>query len=120
MSIDYKKENITLAKNLRKNSTKQENHLWYDYLSKYPVRFQRQKAIDNYIADFYCHKAKLVVELDGSQHYNEFELQADKIRTEELQKYEIKVIRFLNSDVDRNFESVCMTIDKEVKNRLSK
>ncbi|MGM9632138.1 MAG: endonuclease domain-containing protein, partial [Eubacteriales bacterium] len=69
MSLDYNKKNITLAKNLRKNATPQENHLWYDFLSKYEVRFQRQKAIDNFIADFYCHKAKLIIEIDGSQHY---------------------------------------------------
>ena len=71
MSLDYNKKNIILAKNLRKNATPQENHLWYDFLSKYEIRFQRQKAIDNFIADFYCHKAKLVIEIDGSQHRTE-------------------------------------------------
>ena len=65
MSLDYNEKNITLAKNLRKNATPQENHLWYDFLAKYKVRFQRQKAIDNFIADFYCHKAKLIIEIDG-------------------------------------------------------
>ena len=69
MSLDYNKKNIPLARNLRKHATVQENHLWYDFLSKYPVRFQRQKAIDNFIADFDCHKAKLIIEIDGSQHY---------------------------------------------------
>ncbi len=71
MSLDYNEKNITLAKNLRKNATKQERHLWYDFLSSYPIRFQRQKAIDQFIADFYCHKAKLVIEIDGSQHGSE-------------------------------------------------
>ena len=71
MSLDYNEKNITLARNLRKNATPQENHLWYDFLSKYEIRFQRQKAIDNFIADFYCHKAKLIIEIDGSQHYTE-------------------------------------------------
>ena len=65
MSLDYNEKNITLAKNLRKNATPQEKHLWYDFLSKYEIRFQRQKAIDNFIADFYCHKAKLIIELMG-------------------------------------------------------
>ena len=69
MSLSYKCDNIPLAKTLRKNATPQEKHLWYDFLSTYPVRFQRQKAIDNFIADFYCHEAKLVIEIDGSQHY---------------------------------------------------
>ena len=63
MSLDYNEKNITLAKNLRKNATPQEKHLWYDFLSKYEVRFQRQKATDNFIADFYCHKSKLIIEM---------------------------------------------------------
>ena len=65
----YRKSNIPLAKDLRKEMTKYEKHLWYDFLRDYPVRFQRQKAIGRYIADFYCAKAKLVIELDGSGHY---------------------------------------------------
>ena len=65
MSLEYNEKNITLAKNLRKNATPQENHLWYDFLARYEVRFQRQKAIDNFIADFYCHKANLIIEIDG-------------------------------------------------------
>ena len=71
MSLYYNSKNIVLAKALRKNATPQETKLWYEFLSKYNVRFQRQKAIDNFIADFYCHKAKLVIEIDGSQHYTE-------------------------------------------------
>ena len=62
---------IPFAKELRKNATKQEKHLWYDFLSSYPIRFQRQKAIDNFIVDFYCHQAKFVVEIDGDQHYTD-------------------------------------------------
>ena len=71
MSKDYNRKNILLAKQLRKNSTPQEKHLWYDFLSKYSPKFQRQKAIDNFIADFYCHEAKLVMEIDGLQHTTE-------------------------------------------------
>ena len=59
------------ARTLRKNTTKEERHLWYDFLKRYPVRFLRQKVIDNYIVDFYCHNARLIIELDGSQHYEE-------------------------------------------------
>ena len=65
MSLYYNRKLISNAKNLRKNMTKQERHLWYDYLSKYPVRFQRQKVIDNYITDFYCASAKLVIEIEA-------------------------------------------------------
>ena len=70
----------TNAKNLRKNMTKEERHIWYDFLRDYPVRFLRQKVIDNYIVDFYCHKARLIIELDGSQHYNEKEQIKDQNR----------------------------------------
>lgn len=71
VSLSYNKKNVVLARTLRKNATAQERHLWYDFLADYPVRFQRQKAIDEYIADFYCHRAKLVIEVDGSQHSTE-------------------------------------------------
>ena len=118
MSLDYNKKNITLAKNLRRNATAQENRLWYDYLSGYKVRFQRQKAIDNFIADFYCHKAKLIIEIDGSQHYTEVNKQADAFRTEILEGYGLKVIRFTNRQVDTNFREVCRYIDAVVKASL--
>ena len=85
MSLDYNEKNITLAKNLRKNATPQENHLWYDFLSKQEVRLQRQKSIDNFIADLYCHKAKLIIEIDGSQHYTEEGIQKDEFRAEILE-----------------------------------
>ena len=115
MSLEYNKKNITLAKNLRKNVTKQENHLWYDFLSKYKVRFQRQKAIDNFIADFYCDKAKLIIEIDGSQHYTADGKEKDEFRTEILEGYNLKVIRFTNRQIDTNFRGVCEYIDKIVK-----
>ena len=119
MSLKYNGKNISLAKNLRKNATPQENHLWYDFLSTYEVRFQRQKAIDNFIADFYCHKAKLVIEIDGSQHYNRKEQQKDKFRTEVLRGYDLTVIRFTNRQISENFRGVCEYIDLVVKNSLS-
>ena len=115
MSLEYNKNNIILAKNLRKNSTKQENHLWYDFLSKYEIRFQRQKAIGNFIADFYCHKAKLIVEIDGSEHYSETGKQKDFFRTEILQEHGVRVIRFSNRDINTNFKGVCEYIDLAVK-----
>ena len=98
--------------------TKQEKHLWYDFLCKYPVRFQRQKAIDEFIVDFYCWKAKLVVELDGSQHYTEEALEYDRRRSATLAQYDLEVIRFTNTDVDRNFAAVCEAIDEKVNQRV--
>ena len=118
MSLNYNKNNISLAKKLRKNATPEENHLWYDFLSKYEIRFQRQKAIDNFIADFYCHKAKLVIEIDGSGHYTEKGKQKDEFRTEILQGYDLKVIRFTNRQINTNFKGVCEYIDLTVKGSL--
>ena len=118
MSLDYNEKNITLAKNLRKNATPQENHLWYDFLAKYEVRFQRQKAIDNFIADFYCHKAKLIIEIDGKHHYTADGLQKDEFRTEILEGYDLKIIRFTNNQIDTKFREVCLYIDAAVKASL--
>ena len=113
MSLPYEHELIDRAKQLRKNAIKQENHLWYDFLKDYPMRFQRQKVIGNYIVDFYCHRAKLVIELDGSQHFEANLENYDGVRTGFLEAQGLKVIRIANSDVDRNFESVCEMIGRE-------
>ena len=118
MSLGYNEKNISLAKSLRKSATPQENHLWYDFLSKYEIRFQRQKAIDNFIADFYCHKAKLVIEIDGTQHYTPEGKQKDDFRTEIFEGYDLKVMRFTNYQIDSNFEGVCRYIDGIVKASL--
>ena len=115
MSLDYNKKNVMFAKELRKNATSEENHLWYDFLSKYEIRFQRQKAIGEFIADFYCNKAKLVIEIDGSQHYTKDGKEKDEFRTEVLEGYDLKVIRFTNRQVNENFYGVCKYIDKIVK-----
>ena len=118
MSLPYKSGLIQRAKELRKKATPQENHLWYDYLRRYPVRFQRQKAIDQYIADFYCHAAKLVIEIDGSQHYDPGGQEHDERRTAALRKYGLDVLRFSNRDINVNFRAVCEQIDNTVKERL--
>mgnify|MGYP006373636101 CR=1 FL=1 len=115
----HNKNLVENAKNLRKNMTKEEKHLWYDFLKNYPVKFLRQKIIGNYITDFYCAKAKLVIELDGSQHYENSGMQADALRTKFLEQYGLKVIRISNLDVNRNFEGVCEHIDNSVKQSLS-
>ena len=118
MSLDYNKNNIVLAKELRKNATEEEDRLWYGYLSKYKIRFQRQKAIDNFIADFYCHKAKLVIEIDGSQHRTAEGIQKDEYRTEILEGYDLKIIRFTNQQIKKDFMRVCMYIDAVIIDAL--
>ena len=113
---EYKKTNIPLAKELRKNMTPWERKLWYTFLKDYPLRFQRQKAIGNYIVDFYCAKAKLVIELDGGGHYTDEQELKDKLRTNDLEAMDLKIVRISNLDIDRNFRGVCEYIDLTVKN----
>ena len=109
----------THSQELRKNATKEENHLWYDFLRTYPCQFRRQVPFGNYIVDFFCEKARLAIELDGSQHYEEDGLAYDEKRTNYLTQVEhVHVIRFTNLDIKMNFEGVCTAIDTEVKQRL--
>ena len=115
---DYNKDNIPLAKALRKNMTPWERKLWYDFLRNYPVRFQRQKAIGNYIVDFYCAKARLVIELDGGGHYTPEQTGKDRLRTKDLESMNLTVVRICNLDIDRNFRGVCEYIDLTVKKSL--
>ena len=103
------------ARSLRKQMTKEEAHLWYQFLCRYKPRFHRQYVIGNYIADFYCHQAKLVVELDGSQHCDLKETEYDQKRTQYLRSQGLEVLRFSNLDVMRQFQSVCEAIDMAVK-----
>lgn len=108
-----------VSQKLRKNATKEENLLWYNFLRKYPVQFRRQYVIGNYIVDFFCHKAKLVVELDGSQHATKAEAEYDQKRTVYLESQGLTVLRFSNLDVLRQFYHVCERIDAEVKLKIS-
>ena len=103
------------AQTLRKNMTKEEAHLWYQFLCRYKPRFHRQYVIGNYIADFYCHQAKLVVELDGSQHCDPGKMDYDRKRTDYLRSNGLEVLRFSNLDVMRQFQNVCESIDMAVK-----
>ena len=112
----YNKGIIPLAKELRANMTPEEKHLWYDFLREYPIRFQRQKTIRNYISDFYCARARLVIEIDGSMHGTDENIQKDRERTEYLESIGLSVIRFTNNDVRKRFEGVCLFIDEQVKN----
>ena len=106
------------AKYLRKNMTKEEAKLWYQFLCRYPQRFRRQYIIGSFIADFYCHQARLVVELDGSRYCDPGSLEYDQKRTEYLRSQGLEVLRFSNLDVMRQFRSVCEAIDIAVKGRI--
>ena len=119
MSLSYNKKLIPIAKDLRNNATRQENHLWYDFLRTYPIRFQRQKTIDEFVVDFYCHKAGLVIELDGSQHYTDNGIISDERRTQILNKYNLDVLRFSNLDIDKNFTGVCAMIEEKIRESIS-
>ena len=110
---------VPLAKNLRNNLTKEERKLWYDFLRNYPVRFQRQKVLGRYIVDFYCAQGKLVIELDGSQHYEPSQQSYDGNRTAFLKEYGLTVIRIPNNEIAKNFMGVCEYIDGAVKQSLS-
>lgn len=114
----YNKANIELAKNLRKNMTRHEKKLWYDFLRNYPIRFQRQKTIGNYIADFYCAKAGLILELDGSGHFAEMQIIKDDERTKNLEAMNLFVVRIPNAEIDKNFFGVCRYIDSIVQESL--
>ena len=118
MSLPYKNVLIPHAKELRKDATKQENHLWYDFLRTYPIRFQRQKTISGFIADFYCHQAKIVVEIDGFQHFTQDGQLYDVERSAVLSQYGLQVLRFSNAEIDTRFHFVCETIHNEVQRRV--
>lgn len=98
--------------------TKEERHLWYDFLKTYPVQFKRQYSVGAYIVDFYCYKARLVVELDGSQHCDPTALTYDDRRTEFLNRQGLHVLRISNLDVMHEFAGVCELIDRIVRDRM--
>jgi len=108
-----KKHNPNLtgnAQRLRREMTKEERHLWYDFLKRLPVTFHRQKVIGRYIVDFYCASAKLVIEIDGSQHYEAEGMEADAVRDGFLNSLGLTVRRYSNTDIILHFESVCADI----------
>ncbi len=119
MKYNHNKKLVPNAKALRKNMTKEERHLWYDYLRNKDVRFIRQKIIGNYIVDFYCAKANLVIELDGSQHYEDKGIDYDAERTEYLERYGLTVIRIPNNEINNNFDGVCEYLDNLIIKSLS-
>ena len=106
------------SQQLRKNMTKEERHLWYDFLRNYTVPFKRQFTFESYIVDFYCHRAKLVVELDGSQHCEPEKIAYDQKRTAYLESIGLEVLRISNLDIARNFPAVCEMVDITVQSRI--
>ena len=122
MDRTHNKENVPFAKELRKNMTKEEKHLWYDYLKPYRqtfgVAFTRQKVFGNYILDFYCPKAKLAIELDGSQHYESDAVFYDEKRTRYLTQHGIVVLRYTNRDIHARFKEICDDIDSHICTRI--
>ena len=119
MRSKHNKQLVPFAKQLRKEMTKEERHLWYDFLRTHPVRFSRQKVLGKYIADFYSAKAKLVIELDGSQHYEDSNAEKDAERIAFLKAYGLTVLRIPNNEVNLNFRGVCEYIDAAVEQSLS-
>ncbi|MBQ4610793.1 MAG: endonuclease domain-containing protein [Clostridia bacterium] len=114
----HNKQLVPLAKELRRNMTKEERHLWYDFLKSHPVRFSRQKIIGKYIVDFYCPQARLIIELDGSQHYRQENFEKDLERTRFLQNLGMMVIRIPNNEINSNFRGACEYIDAMVEQAL--
>ena len=108
-----------ISRELRKNMTPQEKRLWYTYLKNYPVKFVRQRPIYKFVADFYCSKARLIIEIDGSQHYTQEGKDYDALRSEIINTLGVRVIRFSNYDIDENFEGVCMEIDRVVTGMIN-
>ena len=118
MNIPKDNSQLGNARRLRREMTPQERKLWYLFLRKYPVKIYKQRIIGKFIVDFYCASAKLVIELDGSQHYEAQGIAYDAERSVYLEALGLKVLRFSNRDVDRNFRGVCDQIDVTVRERI--
>ena len=120
MQRKHNKDIVPVAKMLRKDMTKEEKHLWYDFLRKYSVRFMRQRVMGKYVVDFYCAKAKLVIELDGAGHYTDKGKKQDEERTAFLEEYGLTVMRIPNTQIHSNFRGVCEHIDNYVQRAINR
>ena len=118
MQIPKDNTRLETARKLRREMTPHERKLWFLFLQKYPVKIYKQRIVGSFIVDFYCAPAKLVIEIDGSQHYEEQGIAYDAERTAYLESLGLKVIRYSNRDIDRNFSAVCEQIDLIIKERL--
>ena len=114
MNKTHNQKLIKNAQLLRKNMTKEERHLWYDFLKLLPITVKRQKVIGNYIVDFYIASSKLVIEIDGTQHYQQKGMEHDKVRDNYLRNLDLIVLRYSNYDINTNFEGVCQDIEKHI------
>lgn len=110
MVYNYNKKFVSIARELRKNMTPEEKHLWYDFLKKLPVNVYRQKNIGDFIVDFYISKYEIVIELDSRQHKMPEHEEADRLRDHDLNRLGIKVLRYNNRDINYNFNTVCKDI----------
>ena len=119
MAVTKNNRMLPRAKELRREMTPQERKLWYLFLRHYPVKLYKQRIIESFIVDFYCASAKLVIELDGSQHYTDQGKNYDEERTRILNSYQLKVLRFTNHEVDADFSTVCNKIHYEIQKRLA-
>ncbi len=117
MNIPKDNSQLENARRLRREMTPHERKLWYLFLRKYPVKIYKQRIIGKFIVDFYCASAKLVIELDGSQHYEEPAMAYDQERSIFLESLGLRVIRFSNREIDREFSAVCDQIDQTIKER---
>ena len=118
MSISKDYSQLENARRLRREMTPHERKLWYLFLRKYPVKIYKQRIIGRFIVDFYCASAKLVIEVDGSQHYEPQGIVYDEERSAFLSALDLAVLRFSNRDIDRDFRGVCERIDIAIQNRL--
>ena len=112
--LPYNTALVARAKELRKNMTLAEKRLWYSYLKNFKFKVLRQRPIDHFIVDFYCPSLKLVIEIDGDTHFTDEGKAYDKERTARLESYGLKVIRFTNSQVLRNFDAVCEQLNLSI------
>ena len=118
MRIPKDRAKLNIAKELRKHMTPQERHLWYDFLRSYPVKIYKQRIVGPYIVDFYCASAKLVIEIEGSQHYDAAGQDYDARRTGYFEELGLMVVRYSNADINVRFSEVCDSIDHVIRQRL--
>ena len=109
---------LDTARKLRREMTPQERKLWYMFLRKYPVKIYKQRIIESFIVDFYCTDARLVIELDGSQHYTEQGECYDHERDAIIEQYQVQILRFSNLEIDHQFDAVCERIHNTIQERM--
>ena len=120
MQIPKDNAKLEAAKELRRKMTPHERKLWYLFLRNYPIKIYKQRIIGSFIVDFYCHRAKLVIEIDGSQHYEENGIAYDEERSAYLQSLGLKVVRYSNREITWNFKKVCEQIDGLIREKRTR